>query len=934
MIVLVITSVHLSFATTFPNVSSDVLLYYQLDKNASAGENETFIYDFSRNGRNSTVLGGAYSSDVGYTNGAYRFASGTSNGVLMGNLNQNIIGFNSSKNYTFSFWFKPTSLDTGISGGIKNPILYISSYNGSGNSESVVIGYNSNNLSVFNSNGVYIDSNSTLAINRWYYGTITYETNALIKIYLNGTLVGNGSLSLPSGGNENQIGHEDIVEGNLFNGFIDEVIIYNKTSTGIEVLDSYNNYTDGLTTCGDLWEENKIYSLINNVSSEKTCFNITANNITLDCNGYYINKIGYTVSDNYGIFSSNSYNNITVKNCKSNWTNNGAFIKLDSSNSSIINITSVGIAYGIQLGGTNSTLYNSTIENAETGIEISGENMIQGVIIRNSINYGLRSSVGIGEIAIIKDTNISNSGTTDIRMDSGSLSVVNTTYVSENIFDDYFYRKWYFNIEVNSSEGYLSNANLTVFNISNNFINSQLTGTKGNITRLELTEYTSGGTKQLNTPHTINISKTGFVTNSTTFNLTNLTNIFMYVYLTPTLSVNIIEPKNQVYSYNQSLELNYSIANYTALSTCWYYILNSSNGYEKINTTINCNNLTFNVSQSDTYALYIYVNESSGINASDSVTFEVSMTAPAIVLNYPTNNKFFNSGRNLYFNYTAIDSDGLGECSLYGNWSGNFIKNYTWYSPTNNTMNFTVLNLSETTSIWNIWCNDTNNNGRFALNNYTFTIDTTYPLVNIRSISTTVGTPVFTFSPNITEIHPNNCFFSIFNSSGSISGVYSNISLACTNTLTTAATFGYGDFNLFIYANDSAGNLNYTNKTFTTEVSTGPGGGGGTKETIVEVPSNATFCGDGICQKNGNDLNVSEDFYSCAQDCPGFNVDSTFFYCFDDDPNTLCIWSGVTAQYVGLTVGLMFAILLITTTKDKSGKQVSLARFYLRRIKR
>ena len=35
------------------------------------------------------------------------------------------------------------------------------------------------------------------------------------------------------------------------------------------------------------------------------------------------------------------------------------------------------------------------------------------------------------------------------------------------------------------------------------------------------------------------------------------------------------------------------------------------------------------------------------------------MEAPAITLDYPTNTKVFNYTNNIYFNYTATDSDGL-----------------------------------------------------------------------------------------------------------------------------------------------------------------------------------------------------------------------------------------------------------------------------------
>ena len=41
--------------------------------------------------------------------------------------------------------------------------------------------------------------------------------------------------------------------------------------------------------CGTLNTTNGVYALTNNVNSTGTCFNISANNVTLDCQGYTIN---------------------------------------------------------------------------------------------------------------------------------------------------------------------------------------------------------------------------------------------------------------------------------------------------------------------------------------------------------------------------------------------------------------------------------------------------------------------------------------------------------------------------------------------------------------------------------------------------------------------------------------------------------------------
>ena len=77
----------------------------------------------------------------------------------------------------------------------------------------------------------------------------------------------------------------------------------------------------------------------------------------------------------------------------------------------------------------------------------------------------------------------------------------------------------------------------------------------------------------------------------------------------------------------------------------------------------------------------------------------------------------------------------------------------------------------------------------------------------------------------------------------------------------------------------------------------GAGGGPPTPPEVITIISNKTFCGDLICQSNGNDFGIYEDFYSCPVDCPGVNIDilvagfwqSFVTNCFDSNPSTICL---------------------------------------------
>ena len=98
--------------------------------------------------------------------------------------------------------------------------------------------------------------------------------------------------------------------------------------------------------------------------------------------------------------------------------------------------------------------------------------------------------------------------------------------------------------------------------------------------------------------------------------------------------------------------------------------------------------------------------------------------------------------------------------------------------------------------------------------------------------------------------------------------------------------------------------MNEENITFTFVAQGGGGGGGGGDSgvTIISAPittnvTEKTFCGDNICQSEGNDFGVQESFYSCQVDCKGVDLDkavSGFFdsfikFCFDNKPETICL---------------------------------------------
>lgn len=271
--------------------------------------------------------------------------------------------------------------------------------------------------------------------------------------------------------------------------------------------------------------------------------------------------------------------------------------------------------------------------------------------------------------------------------------------------------------------------------------------------------------------------------------------------------VNIVYPiEGNTYS-DATININYTVSdNLIGLSSCWYTNDSGVNNY-----TITCgNNITATLIDGS-YTYVVYANDSVNNLGSDSVTFGISTTFPAIVLNSPSDNQFFNSGTGVYFNYTATDGNGLSTCILYGNWSGVWAKNYTWVSPSSGVMNFTTLTLPQGKYSFNVWCNDTLNNGGFSLSNNTLTIDTTYPSVIPSGFTPSVvyNEDDINFFVNVTDTYLSTVWIEI-----NYTGTYQNISTTTHTgntyeyTLSNSLTSNHQNISWYWYSNDSANNVN------------------------------------------------------------------------------------------------------------------------------
>ena len=336
--------------------------------------------------------------------------------------------------------------------------------------------------------------------------------------------------------------------------------------------------------------------------------------------------------------------------------------------------------------------------------------------------------------------------------------------------------------------------------------------------------------------------------NDTIGNL-NSTSITFYVDSLPPV-INLIIPEAKTYGYNVSIPLNFSISDASGISSCWYNLNNGENI-----TIAGCQNSTFNVSDGS-YTLYLYANDSLGNSAEKNVSFSVLTTAPAINLIFPKLN--YLNYQQIYFNY-SISGVSVSYCELWGNWTG------VWHLNQTNSMitqenNFFILNLTEGNYNWGIVCNDSQN--RFSNVNSSFSIDTSSPMISITEPNS-AGTYYINQDINLnfiaSDFNTDSCWYNLTKLTGATWTLYGEAKnlINCSKNIVSIGIFDIGSYQIYLSANDSANNQNYTNSSFSVSTSgTNPpvnppsGGGGGGGGSFFNATSQAKIEISGLSDIN------------------------------------------------------------------------------------
>ena len=383
----------------------------------------------------------------------------------------------------------------------------------------------------------------------------------------------------------------------------------------------------------------------------------------------------------------------------------------------------------------------------------------------------------------------------------------------------------------------------------------------------------------------------------------------------------VTEPQNlENYGNNNTMQLNYSVTDpVIGVLSCGYYIKNSSGAYiiPPWTSLPGCTNVTFSLPGGDIdYVLYLQATDGLNSPATATINFGIRTISPVINID----NSYFNYLNNTILNTTAIKTEGISTCELWGNWTGTWHKNQTKTGIVSGTsFNWNSLNLTEGNFIFGVWCNDTLNNGGFSFNKSLIT-DITYPIINVTSpVNGSSITSNFLLTYNISDRNIDSCFITL-RTPLNIIETYNNYSVTCSESGSQAvAVLGYGLYSLQLSGRDSSGNENsttwYINSVSTT---TPPGGGGGGLPPATEVNKSELL--QGVCVVDGFcDNALGENFQTCPADCMGNLEPITACFSGDSETRKKCIFYQKTAMVwvLGFIGAVVLVTLLFTIKKQK-----------------
>jgi len=327
---------------TYPSIDPSMVLYYHFNNDSSVGENDTIVHDYSNNSNNATGNDDCISDCINY-NSTYGIMNTGS--FIFNGLNRNFtipdkssLDFVQDKNYTINVWIKPTNHNTQVILG-KN-------FGGWGPGYGIRVGNTIGCWQGYGGTTSYQLGGGYIKLNEWQMITcVRNGTNLLV--YQNGILMNNYSNSLINSdlSTTGTITIASRFAQEIYNGTMDELVIYNRSLSSNEIYINYELYYS------QMFKNYNDFSYLDNINIIKT----SKSYLFFDSNSY-----GYVGDD--GINFNNESFSIMV-----NFKKNGDVSGITSSSTEYIYQKAGYIDFYLLYGGCTPTTrlnyinYNGTI---------------------------------------------------------------------------------------------------------------------------------------------------------------------------------------------------------------------------------------------------------------------------------------------------------------------------------------------------------------------------------------------------------------------------------------------------------------------------------------------------------------------------------------------------------------------------------------------
>jgi len=369
--------------------------YYRLDESSGA------VIDGANNNDGTNV--GATTGVTGKINTAYDFENDNSDQINLNNGAEVGEDLDFTGDFSICAWVKPEdTAGTKIIVGKRT-----------GGNYQYVFRTNAGKLELLTTGGAVISTNNSITTGSWQYVCVARQHVGNTFFFYNGekefTVT---TKSIAHKNTDTYIGHQEDVDGNNFDGIIDEVSLWDKVLSDLEISNLYNSGNGNVPSVGTTSTQTFNYS----IPSGDTIWNIQACDSDGDC-GFapsnftvsldatapsieilyptgLINTLveGQSLALNYSITDTNledcwySYNgtNTTIADCALNTSFNYAF---GEDNLTLWANDTVG-----NIQGTLSSWSAKIIENSQTFSETTVEGSIESFIVNLTLDESIEIS--------------------------------------------------------------------------------------------------------------------------------------------------------------------------------------------------------------------------------------------------------------------------------------------------------------------------------------------------------------------------------------------------------------------------------------------------------------------------------------------------------------------------------------------------------------